>query len=332
MLFQAIRTENDGSKENELMQQLVSIFMPHAKGRLDAIHAAKKRMIHYTSAENLFKIISSKTMWMRNTNCMSDYSEVEHGYQLLWQFFEQENQRKLLYDALNNCQAGVAEEAIRLFDQWWQNIRFNTFITSISEHEDNEDGHGRLSMWRGFGRTTARAAIVLRLPQPGSAEGLQVMLSPVAYFGYAEVEQQMWDVVANIKANETFLRGLDRERLKRTVLFMLITGSVSLKHIGFAEEKEWRLICLPDANPSALIKSSAEIIEGIPQMIYKIPLEKNPDNDVIGTSIPALLDRIIIGPTVYPIPMATAFISALQAAGVADAGSRVFVSGIPIRS
>lgn len=319
-------------KEFELTQKLVSIFMPYATGRMTTIYTAQKRMVHYTSAENLFKIISSKTMWMRNTNCMSDYSEVEHGYQLLRQFFQQENQRKLLYDSLNNCQAGVAEEAIQLFDQWWQNIRFNTFITSISEHEDGEDGHGRLSMWRAFGRTSARAAIVMRLPPPGSAEGLRVMLSPVAYFGYAEVERQMWDVIANIKANKEFLAVLDRERLKRIVLFMLIAASVNLKHIGFAEEKEWRLIYLPDANPSPLIKSSAEVIDGIPQIIYKIPLEENPENDVIGASVPALLDRIIIGPTVYPIPMATAFISALQAVGVADAGSRVFVSGIPLRS
>ena len=59
---------------------------------------------------------------------------------------------------------------------------------------------------------------------------------------------------------------------------------------------------------------------------------ENPDKDVTGIGIPALVDRIIIGPTVYDEPMKAAFIDALTKAGVTDAASRVVVSGIPIRS
>jgi hypothetical protein len=45
----------------------------------------------------------------------------------------------------------------------------------------------------------------------------------------------------------------------------------------------------------------------------------------------AILD-IIIGPTVYAAPMYWAFVEALTKAGMTDAGSRVVISGIPIRS
>jgi hypothetical protein len=38
-----------------------------------------------------------------------------------------------------------------------------TFITSIFEHDDSDDLHGRLSMWRALGMSTARVAIVFKV-------------------------------------------------------------------------------------------------------------------------------------------------------------------------
>jgi hypothetical protein len=113
---------------------------------------------------------------------------------------------------------------------------------------------------------------------------------------------------------------------------MLASGAVSIKHIGFHEEKEWRVIYLPRANPSKMITSSTEVSGGVPQIIHKIPLREDAHNDVTGIGIPALIDRIIIGPTVYAAPMYTTFVATLIEAGMTDAASRVVVSGIPIRS
>jgi hypothetical protein len=113
--------------------------------------------------------------------------------------------------------------------------------------------------------------------------------------------------------------------------FILVTAAVSLKHVGFVEEREWRVIYMPDVNRSNLIAPAIQVIGGIPQIVYKIPLEENPANNVVGVGIPALVDRVIIGPTTYPGPIQAAFVAALQAAGVTDAPSRVFLSGIPLR-
>ena len=320
------------AKEIENIKKLTGIFMPYAADKLAQIRAAKKRFAHYSSAENIFKIISSKTMWLRNTRCMADYSEVELGYGMLHTFFQQPLNRDAFYKAVNACSPNLAEDSIALFDQWWADIRFNTYICSISEHEDSEDAHGRLSMWRAFYQSTSRAAMIMRLPEEGSAEGLRVMLSPVAYFGEAEVEQQLWNVIGKINANRDYLAALDRDRLKALIFFMLASGAVSIKHIGFHEEKEWRVIYLPRANPSKVITSSTEVVGGVPQIIHKIPLREDAHNDVTGIGIPALIDRIIIGPTVYAAPMYTAFVATLIEAGMTDAASRVVVSGIPIRS
>jgi hypothetical protein len=67
--------------------------------------------------------------------------------------------------------------------------RKNTFIASISEHEHDEDINGRLSMWRAYGHPSAKAAVVLNIPfEPhGATKGLNLMLSPVYYFGYTNL-------------------------------------------------------------------------------------------------------------------------------------------------
>ena len=41
------------------------------------------KFVHYTSAENAIKIIESRRIWMRNTQCMSDYREMSHSFDLL---------------------------------------------------------------------------------------------------------------------------------------------------------------------------------------------------------------------------------------------------------
>ncbi|MBW2318859.1 MAG: hypothetical protein JRF24_09310, partial [Deltaproteobacteria bacterium] len=85
-------------------------------------------------------------------------------------------------------------------------------------------------------------------------------------------------------------------------------------------------------NPSKLISRKIETIDGVPQNVYQIPLEDNPSENVVGVAIPELIDRIIIGPSEYPIPIYEAFRVALDEAGVENSSSRVFISGIPLRT
>ncbi len=73
----------------QLLMQLDGIFMPDAnKQRVEAYAEAQLRLVHYTSAEAALSIIKSKRMWMRNTNCMADYREVHHGFDIFYEFFE----------------------------------------------------------------------------------------------------------------------------------------------------------------------------------------------------------------------------------------------------
>lgn len=314
--------------------QLLNIFMPYAKKRKDEIEARKGRFVHYTSAENAMKIIKSKKMWMRNAKCMNDYMEVLHGYKLLVRLFHNEDRKKKFFEALEPCGNEIAQKAVELFDQWWEKIEYNTFISSISEHEPNEDKHGRLSMWRAYGRPSAKAAIVLNVPMKpyDPTQGLRLMLSPVAYFSYPDVKREFNRVIDNIKGNIHFLVTQRSQVITISIFSMLVMAAVSLKHEGFKEEKEWRLIYLPELFPSKIISHKIETINGVPQTIYQVPLEDNPTENVTGVAIPQLVDRVIIGPSEYPMPIYQAFKVALEEAGVENSDSRVIVSGIPLRT
>jgi hypothetical protein len=151
-------------KELELAEKLGGILMPYAGRLRSAAIARRGRFVHYTSAVAALEIIKTKRLWMRSTTCMSDYREVQHGFDTLNKFFNDPAGKSAFSEALNQCANGVAEEAIVLFNQWWTDIQFQTYISSISEHDDSEDLHGRLSMWRAFGRTVARVALVLTAP------------------------------------------------------------------------------------------------------------------------------------------------------------------------
>ncbi|MGA9867000.1 MAG: DUF2971 domain-containing protein [Acetobacteraceae bacterium] len=317
--------------------RLESVFMPFARRQRDALYnggqKTSARFVHYTSADAALSIIKSKRIWMRNTTCMSDYREVQHGFEMLHKFFADQTQRSRLYATLDTIADNLAGEAVQLFDQWWTNIRFSTYIASVSEHDDSEDLHGRLSMWRAFGGTPARVAFVFNVPWFTGAENeLNVMFSPVAYLQESEAHAQIGAVLQNVEREREFLRTVERPTLVASVFNMLATGVTCLKHEGFREEREWRAIYSPDRLPSPLMESATEVIGGIPQIIHKLPLDVRKSEKLAALDMAAMFDRLIIGPSQFAWPMYEAFSGALEAIGIADAKKRVRISGIPIRS
>jgi hypothetical protein len=334
---------NEQQNENnpelvELGRHLGNIFMPlhskqllrHYKGETYA------KFVHYTSAESALKIIRTKRLWMRNTNCMADYREVQHGFDILNKFFTDATNQKAFTTALDACTPGAALEAVNLFVAAWKDIRFNTYISAISEHDDDEDAHGRLSMWRAsgsFGGSVPRVGIVMKVPALAEATSpLNVLFNSVAYLSEKEAHKLFLEVIANVNAESDFLRTVDRPYMVRIIFAMLLAGVVCLKHEGFREEREWRAIYSPKRVPSTLMECSTEVVAGVPQVVYEIPLDASVSPSLAHLDFSRLFHRLIIGPSHYPWPMYEAFVPALIEAGIADAGDRVVVSGIPIRS
>lgn len=330
------------ASELETNKLLEGIFHPYALKQMDEF-VRKQRdqtqasFVHYTSAEAALRILEKKRIWMRNVTCMADYSEVQLGFNILNEVLFEANHEGLnaLNKALAGCAEGAGEEAIQSFNKWWTDIRFSTYITSISEHDESEDQHGRLSMWRAFGGNDVRVALVFKFPFSllyGNVFNLVV--SPVAYLKKEQVKEEFQKVVKNIHDNLDFLKSVGRQNIVNRVYHMLVAGVTCLKHEGFMEEREWRLIYAPNRWPSKLIERSTEVIKGIPQIVYKIPFDAMaPDapEALSQLDLMRLFDHLIIGPALYPFSMIEAFGSVLQNAGVSDPGKRIVLSGIPIR-
>jgi hypothetical protein len=322
----------------DLLIRLEGIFMPYARKQRDDAHknlpdGVGARFVHYTSASNLISILGKKRLWMRNTNCMDDFREVSHGYDILHAYFADNGRRDAFIAAFDMCAPGAATEAIGHFNGWFPDIRNNTYISSVSEHLEREDLHGRLSMWRAFGNSPARVAFVFRVPKfSGAALAMNLNFSPVAYLTEAEIMNNISEVMLNVQNDTEFLKRFDRQIIVNYIFTMLLLAVTCLKHEGFREEREWRVFYSPGQRPSPLIESTSEVVGGVPQIVYQIPLDKTVSPDIAELDIAAVFDRLIIGPTQYPIAMIEAFTKALTAAGVVDARSKIFPSLIPIRT
>src|ERR1017187_5190380 len=206
--------------------RLANIMMPYAMKQTREFFQRKSgqthgRLVHYTTAEAALNIIRTKRFWMRNTNCMSDYSEVQHGFDILNSFFSNKAKKESFTEALDGCIPGVASEAITVFNNSWQDIRLNSYIACLSEHQDSEDSNGRLSMWRAFRRTAIRIGIVLSVPYTFSALALSIMFSPVAYLSESAALQVWEEVIENVRANRECLSMIGRDALVRLVFMTL---------------------------------------------------------------------------------------------------------------
>src|SRR5260370_31080378 len=96
----------------------MGIINPEATRRRMTIHDNRERVVHYTSAENAMKIISSQTMWLRNTNCMSDYSEIALGFGYLQRFFGDQSRLQRFVAALDACYPNLGAGSIAHVNQW----------------------------------------------------------------------------------------------------------------------------------------------------------------------------------------------------------------------
>jgi hypothetical protein len=180
---------------------------------------------------------------------------------------------------------------------------------------------------------TTRLAMVITVPKfARAAAELNLMFSPVAYLTEQQVHTEINTVVENIRTNSEFLASLDRSVLVGATFSMLVAGVACLKHEGFHEEREWRAIYGPKRAHSPFMESSVEIVRGVPQLIYKLPIDETVSNVLAEIDLVRILDRLIIGPSPYPWAMYEAFIDALSKRGVRDAEKKVFTSNIPIRA
>ncbi|WP_312198305.1 DUF2971 domain-containing protein [Anaerospora hongkongensis] len=313
----------------ELAQNLFKIFHPFAYNKEEKARENNQRFVYYTSAETAISILKNNEIWMRNATCMNDYSEVNYGLNCLTKAYHGSSAGNNFKNTLQNIHPNICQDIETLFNSWVPNLQVETYLTCVSEHFNDEDMFGRLSMWRAYGKTSG-VAIVLKNNVLFSTAALKAYSTPVAYIDENGVSEQFNRITENIRSSEGLIREVDREIIKSYIFHVFKFAILSIKHPGFKEEQEWRIVYTPSIESSTNINKDIGVVNGTPQPIFKIPLKDIPTLNYFN-SIPNIIDRIIIGPAEYPFLVYKAFVDLLNNLGVHDAERKIVISQIPLR-
>lgn len=314
--------------EERLHQEL---FFPGLLERLEEILRTGTRFVHYTSAEAAMHVLRGRAIWMRNALTMNDYSEIEHGMKCLDAARASPAWRDLA-GLIEQLQPGLQTEIDEYFKTvLLPSLQTNTFITSLSEHPQSEDDLGRLSMWRAYGQRRGVALVLNLTPFMANTNELAAYSQPVNYVTPAEYVDQFSALVANLRRHQVALATLERHQLFYALTNQMRFAALCTKHPGFREEREWRIVYWPTLAKSPAIEPDIQSVNGVPQIIQRIPLKNAPELGLVGADIPNLIHRIIIGPTPESFAVWQALVQILKEAGVDDAYARVHSSHIPLR-
>jgi hypothetical protein len=313
----------------EFMRGL-EVFRPGEIERYRELVGDDRRLVHYTDAAAAIGILRSKQFWMRNAACVNDFLEVEYGRGCLQAAYKSPG-GQAFKDTVDQLFPGLWQEVADKYNAWSPHLTRVTYLACFSEHRKGEDGCGRLSMWRAYGGGVPVAIVMRHQPFIAPSDAIGAYTYPVSYLTESEFGSRFDLVAKSVETNADFVRELGREYLLGALFEVFKTSTLCTKHRGFSEEIEWRVVYTHEMTESSRLVRGVETIRGMPQVVFKIPLQNVPNEGFVGAEIPEILDHVIVGPTEYPAVVREALVDLLGEAGVPDAASKVVISDIPIR-
>lgn len=254
---------------------------------------------HYTSYSVLESILTKEELWFSNPLFMNDFQEVRFGMLEGSQKVTDSDQIKELFRDEARTREFVSHFE-GLHNKFAAEHVLNVYVLCFSEH-DERDYDGRLSMWRGYGSNASGACIVFNPRKVPRVQGSPLIFSEITYATHEE--QRAWLdnlIVRFCKAAES-VKSCDKapfylawylfERIK---LFSIFT-----KHKGFSEEKEWRLVYMPDRDEDRRFSHLIDYWSGPrgPEPKLKLELRSVPGFEEGIFSLENIVDRLIVGPT-----------------------------------
>mgnify|MGYP001187441472 CR=1 FL=1 len=325
---------------------LIDEFFPTTKKKMEEIK--NKKFIHYTSAENAFKIIQNQEIWLRKVICMNDFSEINCGRELFIDFFTNENNKHRLNNIIKKLDNNATvEDFYKICDYYIETLEHKIFISCFSEHDTN-DTRGKLSMWRGYANGHGAALVINPsfLDEQTHVPNYLFFTVPVIYNQDKYIDN--FKTILKLLETDDIINKIKNIYQNNIYGFFYVLSIifcchiVSFKHEGFEEEKEWRIVLWHYSSDTENtkentikndrnidIKKTIETIRGIPQIVYKIPLKSF---NFIPNTNNALLNKIIIGPNSNIDVLKETFTTLLSINNVNNPEDYIVASDIPFRN
>jgi len=254
---------------NEEHKKALSVFWPELLERQTVLERDHVKFVQYTSAHTAMSMITSNEVWLRNTRCMNDYREVEHGIDCLVAAYKSDKEGNRFKVVVDSIFPGMRSDFEKLYDGWLPHLRSNTFITCVSEHPPEEDEYGRLSMWRAYGGNCPVAVVLSRTSFLAESEALQAYTYPVIYRDADQFRSEFGMLADRLESEADYVRAIGLDRVWNLLFAIFKSYAFCVKHPGFAEEREWRIVYNPVLAASQHVKPKIVSIDGVPQK-YKL--------------------------------------------------------------
>lgn len=319
--------------DQEILQKFSSLFID--LDDFQYLLTKKPLLAHYTSIHALEKIMRNEEIWFSNPLFMNDLQEIRFGIQ----------HGIIAFDKLRAEVTGAAgtldrfkliESAfMRYYREFDTNHALNVYVFCLSEHCP-EDNDGRLSMWRAYGGNGNGAALVLKTDFLTAPKDDSPLL--IGKVHYASNEQRIAWLEDKIRIWCTIVQnsGMPDDKLylaAHSIFSAIKLYALTSKHRGFNEEKEWRLIYLPERDPNGLMKGALDYVVGKlgvePKL--KFPIRPLPLKSPEVWTFEDILDRILLGPSLSDTLARMSIVRMLDVIGKPTFGQKVVSSGIPLR-
>jgi hypothetical protein len=297
-------------------------------------------LAHYTSVSIIEQILRTNQVWLSNPLYMNDLQEMREGIRLAFHEFPvaarraggSENRTQRLIQAFNHYVAYLESET-----------SLDTYVFCLCTHDPNTDG--LLSMWREYGSRGNGAALVFNIERVNFAPNNPLIIAPVVYANSQERQKQL-RVHLNAWVTITQSLNLEDDHLWVAALAAFIFTKVialTTKHHGFSEEREVRVIYIPEYDPRGFLKPCLDYHIGPrglePKLKYVFGRSypstdgRNPPDEIRPHAhITDLLEFILLGPTISSRLAQKSFERMLERIELQSFSDRVFTSAIPLRS
>lgn len=248
----------------------------------DAVAAAHPALMHYTTCAGLKGIVESTSLWASNARYLNDSQEIVHYFEarlpILVQSVAEEYLRRLGKDKSKaekiESLGGIRTLVNKQTDALVSHLRDNTlryldpFLLSLSAPADELVlSNGLLSQWRAYGSDGGYAIILngeelarfLR-DEEQTHHYQHLEWGDVFYYGAKEPQAAKDDIeeAENSLKDEIFHMidtGSPRDHMR--VYFALTTLACLSKHWGFQEEREVRVVAIPQRDSSNIVNTNS---------------------------------------------------------------------------